>query len=85
MSSTGLLLLEDYDTPHISQNGSILAYMQNGNRITPIEALNLFQCFRLTSRIYDLKQRGFDIEKQFIKVGNMNKKVMQYWIYIENN
>ena len=69
----------------ISQNNSILAYMQNGNRITPIEALNLFKCFRLTARICDLKQRGFDIKKQFIKVGNMNKKVMQYWIDIENN
>jgi len=69
----------------ISQNSSILAYMLKGNRITPIEALNLFKCFRLTSRIYDLKKRGFDIKKQFVKVGSMNKKVMQYWIDIENN
>jgi hypothetical protein len=68
----------------ISQNDSILAYMLNGNRITPIEALNLFQCFRLTSRICDLKQRGFDIKKEFVKV-NSGKKVMSYWIDIENN
>jgi hypothetical protein len=58
--------------------------MLNGNRITPIEALKLFKCFRLTSRICDLKQRGFDIKKEFVKV-NSGKKVMSYWIDIENN
>lgn len=71
------------DKNTISQNDAILKYMQQGNRITPIEALNLFKCFRLTSRICDLKQRGFDIQKQFVKVGNNNKKVMSYWIDIE--
>ena len=73
------------DNTTISQSNSILAYMQNGNKITSIDALNLFQCFRLTSRIYDLKQRGIVIQKQFVKVGNNNKKVMQYWLDIENN
>ena len=68
----------------ISQNDSILAYMQSGNRITPIEALNLFKCFRLTSRICGLRQRGFEIKKEFVKV-NSGKKVMSYWIDIENN
>lgn len=72
------------NTTTISQNDSILAYMLNGNRITPIEALNIFKCFRLTSRICDLKQRGFDIKKEFVKV-NSGKKVMSYWIDIENN
>jgi hypothetical protein len=72
------------DKNTISQNDSILAYMLNGNRITPIKALNLYQCFRLTSRIFDLKQRGFDIKKEFVKV-NSGKKVMSYWIDIENN
>jgi hypothetical protein len=71
------------DNNTISQNDAILKYMQQGNKITPIDALNLFKCFRLTSRICDLKQRGFEIKKQFVKV-NSGKKVMQYWIDIEN-
>jgi hypothetical protein len=72
------------DKNTISQNDSILAYLQSGKKLNPIEALNLFQCFRLTSRICDLKQRGFNIKKQFVKVSS-GKKVMSYWIDIENN
>ena len=41
-----------------SQAKRILAYMKAGNRITPIEALNLFGCFRLGARIADLKDGG---------------------------
>jgi hypothetical protein len=60
-----------------SQCNAILAYLQNGNAITGIEALRLFGCFRLPSRIHDLKQRGVKFTKKFITTDN-GKRVMQY-------
>ena len=46
---------------NLTQANAILAYMQAGNGITPIEALDLCGCFRLSARIADLKHRGYDI------------------------
>ena len=60
-----------------SQCNAILAYLQNGNAITGIEALHLFGCFRLPSRIHDLKQRGVKFTKKFITT-NTGKRVMEY-------
>jgi hypothetical protein len=62
-----------------SQNKLILAYMMRGKRITALEALNLFGCLRLASRINDLRNQGFIIQKQMIKTES-DKYVMQYWI-----
>jgi hypothetical protein len=63
-----------------SQKARILAYMKAGNRITPIEALNLFQCFRLGARIADIKDDGFDVKSEFVKVGPRKKTVKSYWL-----
>ena len=60
-----------------SQCNAILAYLQNGNAITGIEALRLFGCFRLPSRIHDLKQRGVKFTKKYITTNN-GKRVMEY-------
>ena len=40
-----------------TQCSNILAHLRAGNTITQIEALNKFKCFRLASRICDLKKR----------------------------
>jgi hypothetical protein len=52
-----------------SQNVAILTYLKSGNTITSLEALRKFGCFRLASRIYDLRQSGHKIEKVSIDVG----------------
>lgn len=57
----------------------ILAYLQDGNRLTSLEALKLFQCMRLASRIHDLRDRGYDIKNERIQVPS-GKYVTQYWI-----
>lgn len=62
-----------------SQAQMILSYMLQGNRITPIEALDLFKCFRLGARIADLKDRGYDIKSEFVTTPS-GKRVKQYWI-----
>lgn len=50
-----------------SQNKAILNHLQNGNSITPIDALNLFGSFRLGARIKDLRDAGYKIETEIVK------------------
>ena len=53
------------------QNSRILTHLQKGKSLTPIGALNKFGCFRLSGRIYDLKQDGYKIDcKMITKQGN---------------
>ena len=63
----------------LSQADQILEYLKAGNKITPLEALNMFQCFRLGGRIYDLKKLGHNIEKEMIETSS-GKHVAQYFI-----
>ena len=44
-----------------SQCHQILDYLLDHGSITPLEALELFGCFRLGARIDDLKKLGWDI------------------------
>ena len=53
-----------------SQNKQIKSYLEQGNTITAITALEKFKCFRLASRITDLKESGMQIGSQFIKLEN---------------
>ena len=54
-----------------SQNRAILAHLQSGKAITAIEALNLCGCFRLSARIFDLRQQGHNIITSIVCI---NKK-----------
>ena len=65
----------------ISQNIEIIHYLQMGNRLTPLDALNKFGCFRLGARIHDLKQEGYKIHTKIVKKGN--KRVAEYSILKE--
>lgn len=60
-----------------SQCKAILAHLREGKTITAIEALRLFGCFRLTSRIHDLTKRGVAISRKYITT-DTGKRVMQY-------
>lgn len=55
-----------------SQNAKILAYLESGRSITPIEALNMFDCFRLSARIKDLRNEGHLIKT--IRCEKLNKE-----------
>lgn len=57
----------------------ILAALQNGDKLTHLEAENRFKCLRLGARIYDLKQRGYVIQSQMITVPS-GKRVKQYFM-----
>jgi hypothetical protein len=44
-----------------SQNQIILSELKKAKVITPIDALNLCGCFRLSARIFELKENGWPI------------------------
>jgi len=60
-----------------SQEELILAHLKSGKAITPLDALNLYKCFRLGGRIYDLKKRGFKIAKRMVETSG-GKHVASY-------
>lgn len=49
-----------------SQCKRILSHLQSGKTINPLQALDLYGCFRLGARIYDLKKAGFDIDSRLV-------------------
>ena len=61
-----------------SQNARIAKYLQEGNSITPLDALNLFGCLRLGARIADLKDRyNMHIITNMVTTSN-GKRVASY-------
>ena len=61
-----------------SQNKRIAEWLKAGNSITAMEALNMFNCFRLASRINDIKQKfGLRIVTDRVMTPS-GKRVAQY-------
>lgn len=54
--------------------------MLNGNRITPLEALNKFGCLRLGARIYDLQRKYKNLVIETELVTRDNKTFAEYRI-----
>lgn len=53
----------------MSQIDAIRAYLLRGKPITPLQALNLFGCFRLAAVIFNLRAEGFTIETEMVYSG----------------
>lgn len=62
----------------MNQADAILEHLKRGDAITPIDALNLYGCFRLAARIDDLRKSGHFIETEIIKKDG--KKYARYYI-----
>jgi hypothetical protein len=67
-----------------SQCKMIAAWLMQGKSITFPEALNMFGCARLASRINDLKNRGMNIDREMIVTPYTNKRVARYFL-VKNN
>ncbi len=61
-----------------SQEDRILWFLNKGLSITPIIALNLFGCYRLSARIHRLIGRGCNITSAPYKVPRSKKIVAKY-------
>ena len=60
-----------------TQAGRILAYLREGHRITALEALEKFQCFRLAARVHELRREGWQIAERMVETGS-GKRVAEY-------
>ncbi len=54
----------------MSQVKKIKSYLEEGNKITPLEALNQFGSFRLGAIIHILRREGMNIKTNYITVEN---------------
>jgi len=50
----------------MSQNQSILLHLKKHRKITPLEALRAYRCFRLAARIQELRQSGHKIVTRLV-------------------
>jgi hypothetical protein len=66
------------DVSKNSQCGQILEHLQSGKTITPLEALNMFGCFRLGARCWDLKKTGYDIKTRMAEKNG--KRFAEYYL-----
>ena len=66
-----------------SQNTQIINALIKGKRITPLDALDWFGCFRLSARISELKDVGWKIEKETVILKNV-KRIARYYMDVEN-
>lgn len=60
-----------------SQCKLIQQWLLDGHTITQVEAYNMFHCFRLASRIHDLRRRGMQITATKIQTPS-GKYITQY-------
>jgi hypothetical protein len=61
----------------------IREHLNRGKKITPLEALYDYGCFRLGARINDLRREGMDIKTEIIEITSSSvrankKRVAQY-------
>jgi hypothetical protein len=64
----------------MSQIKQIKHYLESGGRLTPIDALDKFKCFRLAAVVHNLREEGVKVKTKIIKNGK--KSYAEY--YLEN-
>jgi hypothetical protein len=67
----------------LSQNKRIKAHLLSGKSLTSLDALYQFGCFRLSARIYDLRDEGMHIQAETVEITsksvyNGKKRVTKY-------
>lgn len=62
------------------QNARILEHLQKGGSVTPLFALREWGCFRLSSCIFKLKKRGYNIVTEIVNDTATGKRYAKYYI-----
>lgn len=47
-----------------SQRKKIACYLKSGRSLTQDEAIRMFGCYRLSARIFELREQGMDIKTE---------------------
>ena len=53
-----------------SQNKRLLNHLQQGNKVTPLNGWAMLGIYRLSARVYDLRDSGHDIKTERVEVEN---------------
>lgn len=61
----------------LSQRQAILAHLERGKAITPLDALHKFGCLRLSGRILELRKQGWKVVTHMVELDN-GKRVASY-------
>ena len=67
----------------MSQANAIIDYIRRNGSITTKQAVDDLGCFRLASRICEMKAVGIPVAKEMVEVTNRNGdkcRVARYWI-----
>ena len=67
-------MVKNKDMTTESQNTRIEAHLKEGRSITALEALHKFNCFRLASRINDLRRQGMNIKTDTVEITSDGKQ-----------
>ena len=68
----------------LNQKQKVLRHLKNYGSITPLEAFNDYAIMRLTSRICELKDEGYDIKSELISSTNRFKEKVTFSKYTLN-
>lgn len=79
MKSNDYKINEEFGT----QKAGVRAWLLEGNHITPLDALRMFNSMRLSSIIFRLREEGLRIETELVQV-SPRKRVAKYFIKPEN-
>jgi len=69
--------INDNEKSARTQCAQIVKWLEQGYSITSLEALQMFGCMRLASRICDLRERGYQINTCKIKTAT-GKWITEY-------
>ena len=64
----------------MSQRTKVLAHLKKHGRITPLQALNQYKCFRLADVIYRLRGQGWPITTRMVENKETGGQYAQYWM-----
>lgn len=64
-----------------SQTGDVLAHLIEHGSITTYEAYQKYGCTRLPSRIYDYRQKGYEIESDSLTTKNRYGNTVTVAVY----
>ena len=64
-----------------TQNQKIIKYLKQHTWITPIEALSMFGCMRLASRVNELRAMGYNIISEPATGKNMDGETVHFAKY----
>lgn len=66
-----------------SQKAAILKHLLTGKSLSQLEAAQLFDCFRLGARIFDLRDDGYLIKTEMVTNRNRGKRFARYYMPAE--